>query len=156
MEYEIESNISNISLQTFDIKDRIDSSIVKTLDIKENITINNSTTSAIITSDIYGFEVMIDNLIINAIKYNKKDGFINISNKNNILYIEDSGFGIDTKNLFKVYDKYFQEDSLHQGFGLGLNIVKEYCDKYKIIIKIDSKEGVGTTFSLDYTAILEG
>ncbi|HIP13362.1 MAG TPA: HAMP domain-containing histidine kinase [Arcobacter sp.] len=154
MEYEISSNVSSINLSTFDIKDIINNSISKVSDIKENITISNNTISSNILSDIIGFEIMLDNLLINAIKYNKKDGFINISNKNNTLYIEDSGCGIDIKNIFKVYDKYFQEDNLHHGFGLGLNIVKEYCDKYKIIIKIESKEDIGTTFSLDYSSIV--
>ena len=154
MEYKISTNVESIILEQFDIRDIINSSISKIDDIKENITINNNITSSIVFCDLIGFEIMIDNLIKNAIKYNKKDGFINISNKNNILYIEDSGYGIDTKNIFKIYDKYFQEDKKHEGFGLGLNIVKEYCDKYKIIIKIDTKENIGTTFCLDYSSIV--
>jgi len=154
MEYEISSNVSNINLENCDIKDMISNSISKVSDIKNNISIIDKTSSSFVLTDTIGFETMTGNLIINAIKYNKKDGFIKISNQNNILKIEDSGYGIDTKNIFKVYDKYFQEDNLHQGFGLGLNIVKEFCDKYKIIIKIDSKEDIGTTFSLDYSAIV--
>ena len=156
MEYEISSKIDSIKLTTFDIKDIIDKSILKVEDIKQNIDIQNDIQSDVIKADIYGFEIMIDNLISNAIKYNKTNGYIKLSNKNNIIYIEDSGIGIDTKNIFKVYDKYFQEKLEHKGIGLGLNIVKEYCDKYKIVIKIDSQDGTGTIISLNYSDIVVG
>ncbi|MCK5294946.1 MAG: HAMP domain-containing histidine kinase [Arcobacteraceae bacterium] len=155
MEYEISSKIDSVQLISFDIKEIIDKSILKVQDIKQNITIQNNINSEMINSDIYGFEIMIDNLLSNAIKYNKKDGIIKLSNINHILNIEDSGYGIETKNIYKIYDKYYQEDIHHKGIGLGLNIVKEYCDRYKITIKIDSKENLGTTFKLDYKNIID-
>ena len=84
----------------------------------------------------------------------KKDGQIVLSNENHILKIEDSGCGIDTKNIFKIYDKYFQVDIENQGIGLGLSVVKEYCDKNNISIKIDSQEEIGTIFYLNYEKIV--
>jgi len=149
-EYEISSKIDKIKKEQFDIKDIIEKSIVKVDDIKQNITIETSLCSHIINADKFGFEVMIDNLLSNAIKYNKKDGFIKISQENNTLIIEDSGCGIDTKHIFQIYDKYFQVDIEAKGIGLGLSIVKEYCDKNQIDIKIDSKENKGTKFILHF------
>ena len=98
---------------------------------------------------MYGFEIVIDNLLSNAIKYNNPSGSIFISNIDGILEISDTGKGIEQKHLFEVYDKYFQIDSHNKGIGLGLSIVKEYCDKYNIKIQIESDKNKGTRFFLD-------
>jgi two-component system OmpR family sensor kinase len=155
MEYNINSKIDNVQTSTFDLKDEVTRSCKKFDDIKGKIIIENYVSSTNITTDKFGFAIVLDNLIANAIKYNKEDGFIKISNENNILKIQDSGVGIDTKNIMKVFDKYYQEDYEHVGIGLGLNIVKEFCDTHKIDIKIDSKENVGTTFSLNYSKLTD-
>lgn len=155
MEYEISSNIDKIPLEKFDIFEVVEKSIGKVEDIKKNIKIINQVKSDFIECDRYGFEVMVDNLLNNAIKYNKPDGKISISNENHILKIEDSGCGIETKNIFKIYDKYFQVDVETKGIGLGLSVVKEYCDKHNISLKIDSKEGIGTIFYLSYEKLLK-
>ena len=154
MEYEISSKIDKIQLEKFDISEIVAKSIRKVDDIKKEITITNSVTNDFIECDRYGFEVVVDNLLINAIKYNKPSGNIFLSNENHILKIEDSGCGIDTKNIFKIYDKYFQVDVATQGIGLGLSVVKEYCDKYNISLKIDSKEKEGTIFYLSYEKLV--
>jgi signal transduction histidine kinase len=154
MEYEISSKIDKIKSQKFDILEIAIKSISKVEDIKQTITIENNIKSDIVEGDMYGFIVVLDNLLSNAIKYNKQNGKIILSNENHILKVEDTGCGIDTKNIFKIYDKYFQIDIENQGIGLGLSVVKEYCDKNNIIIKIDSQEGMGTTFYLNYEKIL--
>lgn len=154
MEYSIKEQIDSVNLEIFDINDSIISSIEKFNDIKKDITINYEESSLLIETDKNGFEKTIDNLISNAIKYNKPDGSITISVVNGILQIQDTGIGIDTKNLFHIFDKYYQENSLSTGIGLGLNMVKAYCDKYKINIKIDSKLDEGTVFSLDLKGVM--
>ncbi len=154
MEYELTSKIDTIVAERFDISDLVLKSIQKVEDIKKNIIIENNLKSDYIKADMHGFMIVIDNLISNAIKYNKEDGKIIISNTNHILKVEDTGKGIDTKNIFKIYDKYFQIDIETQGIGLGLSVVKEYCDKHNISIKIDSKEGIGTIFYLNYEKLL--
>ena len=60
----------------------------------------------------------------------------------------NTGEKIDTKNLFLVFEKYFQESKENKGFGLGLSIVKEFCDKYKIPITIDVLEE-GNRFNIN-------
>lgn len=155
MEYGIKEQIDNVTVEKFDLNDIILKSCDKFKDIKKqkNITIQYENISFLVNCDKNGFEKVIDNLISNGIKYNKEDGNIFISLKENILIIKDTGVGIDTKNLFSIFDKYFQEDSNKSGIGLGLSIVKGYCDKYKIDIKIDSKVGEGTAFFLDLKEI---
>ncbi|MEA3512956.1 MAG: HAMP domain-containing sensor histidine kinase [Campylobacterota bacterium] len=154
MEYNIKEQIDTVIIEVFDIDEVIVKSIDKFKDIKKDITISYEKSSLTIRSDINGMEKVIDNLISNGIKYNKSNGTINISIQNNILKIEDTGIGIDTKELFHIFDKYYQENRLNNGIGLGLNIVKNYCDKYKIDIKIDSKLDVGTTFYLDLKGLV--
>lgn len=153
MEYNIKEQIDSVHCEIFDINDVIKKSIKKVEDVKKDIDIIYEEYSYMIETDKKGFEKSIDNLISNAIKYNKKNGQIKIYFIHNTLYIEDTGIGIDTKNLFHVFDKYYQENSLSSGVGLGLNMVKTYCDKYKIAIKIDSSINQGTTFGLDLKGI---
>lgn len=150
MEYEISSKIDKIRYQQFDILTIVQKSIDKIEDLKGGISIVNTAKSDIVNGDMYGFLIVVDNIISNALKYNKKDGKILISNENHILRVEDTGCGIDTKNIFKIYDKFFQVDIATQGIGLGLSVVKEYCDKNNIVIKIDANIGVGTIFYLNY------
>jgi signal transduction histidine kinase len=153
MEYNIKEQIDNITIEEFDIDDIIEKSLIKHNDIKGEITISYDKKPYIISADKNGFERVIDNLISNAIKYNKKDGKINISLAEDTLIIKDTGVGIDTKNLFQIFDKYYQEDTVSSGIGLGLNIIKAYCDRYKIDIKIDSKKDQWSVFSLNLKGV---
>lgn len=96
----------------------------------------------------------IDNLISNAIKYNiMENPIVEIKYKDNIFSVFNTGEKIDTKNLFIVFDKYFQENSSKDGFGLGLALVKEFCDKNKISINIDTLEN-GNRFNLNLKNLL--
>ncbi|MBD3841838.1 MAG: HAMP domain-containing histidine kinase [Campylobacterales bacterium] len=156
MEYDIKTHIDNVAVETFDISGVILKSIAKFDDIKNGISIDFQPSFFQIVADKNGFERVLDNLISNAIKYNKPNGSIRIYLENNKLFVKDSGIGIDTKDLFSVFDKYFQGDSLNQGVGLGLNIVKSYCDHYKISVQIDSQLDIGTTFVLDLSLIKSG
>ena len=149
MEYNIKDQIDKVNSEVFLIDEVITKSINKFQDIKKDITIEYSSSIVEIDTDKNGFEKIIDNLLSNAIKYNKSNGKIIISLENHILKIEDTGIGIDTKSLFYIFDKYYQENILNDGVGLGLNMVQKYCDKYKIDIKIDSILDKGSIFSLD-------
>lgn len=68
---------------------------------------------------------MIDNLISNAIKYNKKGGVISIILKANFLSIADTGCNFKVK--FKSYfDRYTRFNTDQGGFGIGLSLVKKF------------------------------
>ena len=119
-------------------------------DLKNDIKIEVDIEDITLCSDRNGFQKMLDNLISNALKYNlQKDGLIRISYKDKNLTIFNRGKEIDTKNLFVIFDQFFQEDSSKEGFGLGLYMVKEFCDKNRIAIQIEpSKEGNSFILSL--------
>ncbi|TQR60649.1 sensor histidine kinase [Campylobacter troglodytis] len=91
---------------------------------------------------------MLDNLISNAIKYNKKEGKITVSLDENTLSIKDSGYGIEEKNLNKIFDRYARFNKDQGGFGIGLSLVKSICEEYKIKLSCRSKPGEGSEFIL--------
>ena len=144
MEYSIKKEVNNIQKEEISIDEIINNSIDKFIDIKKNIKIIYNKTNLKIKTDKKGFQIVIDNLISNAIKYNKPNGSINIYTNKNKLYIKDSGIGIDIKNIFKVYDKYYQEKNTNIGFGMGLYTVKMFCDNNNIKLSINSKNNEGT------------
>jgi signal transduction histidine kinase len=103
----------------------------------------------IIKIDRIGFEKMIDNLLMNAMKYSAKESLIKVILKENTLMIIDEGIGMDETQLLRVYERYYQSDNRQEGQGIGLALVKAYCDDEEIEIQIQSEKGLGTTVSLN-------
>jgi len=99
--------------------------------------------------DRIGFEKMIDNLLMNAMKYSERTSAVSLYLEGYVLVIEDSGRGMDEAELLKVYERYYQGDSRSEGKGIGLALVKAYCDAEGIGIQIDSEKGKGTRVMLD-------
>jgi two-component system OmpR family sensor kinase len=93
---------------------------------------------------------LFNNIVSNAIKYNKMDGSIFISLKENKLIIKDNGIGIKEDKIGDIFKRYNRATSLQGGFGLGLNIVYEIAKKYNIKIEIDSIYNIGTTITLKF------
>ncbi|PCH96341.1 MAG: hypothetical protein COB85_03645, partial [Bacteroidetes bacterium] len=117
--------------------------------IKDNTTKN-------IISDERLLKTILRNLIENALKYRKsksQNSFVNISiaqGADNVkITIEDNGMGIPEKYQEKIYDMFFRATQLKSGTGLGLYIVKSALEKLDGSIKVESKEKVGTTFTLN-------
>jgi two-component system OmpR family sensor kinase len=93
---------------------------------------------------------VLDNLISNAIKYNKKGGFIKLRLKSNYFEIEDSGIGMsedEIKNIFKRYSRFHKSIG---GFGIGLNIVWEIIKEYDMKITVKSKPKEGTIIRVEF------
>lgn len=93
---------------------------------------------------------LIDNLISNAIKYNKKGGVISIILKANFLSIADTGCGISKSNLNHIFDRYTRFNTDQGGFGIGLSLVKKVCDDNDIKIICESVENQGSVFKLNW------
>lgn len=86
----------------------------------------------------------------NAIKYNKQKGNIEIALSKNILIIKDSGIGIDKNKIEDIFTRFYRATSQSGGFGIGLNIVKNICDKYSIKFDVKSKINQGSTFTFNF------
>ncbi|WP_417327351.1 sensor histidine kinase [Halarcobacter sp.] len=155
MEYQIKKEIDKIDITEFSLHELINNSLEKFADVKRDINIEVDLKSdVLLKSDINGFEKTIDNLLSNALKYNlEKDGVVKVSFEDTKLIFFNTGKEIDTKNLFIIFEKYFQENSDKEGFGLGLSMVKEFCDKNLISIKIEPTKN-GNKFILDLKNII--
>lgn len=122
----------------------------KPLALKKRININLKLEKFEYSINKDDFIRLLNNLISNAIKYNKISGNIDISLKNNELKISDTGIGINKNKLKDIYKRYYRATNEQGGFGLGLNIVNHVCNENNISIKVDSKENKSTTFTLKF------
>lgn len=93
---------------------------------------------------------LIDNILSNAIKYNKINGSIYIELTPNRLSIKDTGKGIKEEHIKLMFDRYARFDKIVGGFGIGLNIVKMICNEYDLTIDIKSKLGKWTEVSISW------
>ncbi len=115
---------------------------------------NNSTISA----DEYTLKQIFYNLIDNAIKYTdegKVEVVVYRNKKNNLVVdVIDTGIGIDEEYMPSLFDLFTQE---HQGYtrryegnGLGLALVQKYCELNNAKLKVKSKKGEGTVFTVEF------
>lgn len=102
---------------------------------------------------------ILGNLLRNSIRYNKEGGDLTVTIKRAEtgkprLTIADTGIGIAEENLERIFDRFFTVDKAHNGqgggFGLGLAVVKKICKRAGWEIRVESKLGEGTTFTLDF------
>ena len=96
------------------------------------------------------------NLVENAIKYNKNDGFVHVSlnadHKYLYVKVEDSGIGIPQEDQANIFERFYRVDKSHSremgGTGLGLAITRNAIILHRGSIKVYSVEGEGTTFTV--------
>lgn len=136
----ISSNI-DIMKQTASLKD-----ITLISDVPENI-------YACVDENM--LNTILRNLLSNAIKYTPRGGKVTVSvlenEKYTLINVIDTGIGIPedkVDGLFKISEKVLRKGTEgEESTGLGLLLVKEYVDKHKGEINVNSSEGKGTTFS---------
>ena len=97
-------------------------------------------------------ELILTNLVNNAIKYSPENTTIKVNAKavNDEMTIDviDAGIGIPEKEQKFVFNRYFRAENalLSQGTGIGLNIVKSHLENLGGTIAFTSKQNKGTTF----------
>ena len=101
---------------------------------------------------------MIDNLVQNAIRYNKKNGSVmvtvTIDDRHPVLIVEDTGIGIPKDQQERVFERFYRVDKSRSratgGTGLGLAIVKHIADIHSAEISLESTLGVGTKITVTF------
>lgn len=99
---------------------------------------------------------VIENLISNAIKYNKVDGEVEIklaeTDKNIQIEVRDTGMGIPKKDISRLFSRFFRaENAVHsetEGSGLGLYVVKKFVEGWGGRIMVESEMGKGSKFTV--------
>ena len=107
---------------------------------------------------------VLDNLISNAIKYNRPAGWVKVVARHDddhvVVQVSDSGIGIPPEEESRIFDRFYRIQSPEadgvEGTGLGLAIVKSVIEKHKGRIWVDSVPGEGSTFTLIQAAIVCG
>ncbi len=102
---------------------------------------------------------LVDNLLLNAVKYNVEDGSVRVGLEQRghsvVLEVADSGVGIAREHMAKIFNRFYQANLTGtgrlEGLGIGLSLVQEIVLLHKGDIRVASEPGQGTTF----TVILE-
>lgn len=112
-----------------------------------------------ITQDEKILELVLSNLLGNAIKYSPENTLIKFEIKleeDRIIFIvTDEGMGIPEKDQKHIFERYFRAENalLNQGTGIGLNIVKVHLENLGGCISFTSRESVGTKFLVELPLI---
>lgn len=116
---------------------------------QKNINLNVQIVEVQLRSSYKKVRKIIDNLLSNAIKYCDENGDVGVNLSSLALTISNGGAGIAKENLSRIFDLYARFDERNGGFGIGLHIVKTFCDELGFKISCKSKEGL-TEFRVEF------
>lgn len=107
-----------------------------------------------VLSDAKWLGFIVRQLLTNAVKYSNASDIIiesDLKDDHVRLTIQDAGRGIDPKDMPRIFDKGFTSTTSHQdsaATGMGLYLTQKVADALLIRIQVESKPGIGTTFTL--------
>ncbi|MDQ0734065.1 sensor histidine kinase [Arthrobacter agilis] len=98
----------------------------------------------------------VDNLLTNAVKYNRRGGSITLDARRRddglVIEVADTGIGIETEDLHQIFDRFFRSPSVRTtavpGVGLGLLITRTIVAEHRGSITVTSERGKGTCFTI--------
>lgn len=150
LDYMIKKQTKKEILQRFDLRELVLERVTFLSNLYSGAEFTSDLESFVINMDKIGLAKVIDNLIDNGVKYSKESKKITLSLHKGVLSIKDNGIGIDEVVLLRIFDRYYQNDDSMPGFGIGLSMVKRFCDTNRIKLNIESKKEQGTTIFLDF------
>jgi len=121
---------------------------------KINLSIDEGIPNIRIDGDAISQALM--NLLTNAVKFSPQSGEINVNLKRGkrevLLEVIDQGVGISPRDQKKIFDKFYRSQKKEvaetDGSGLGLTLVKFIADAHKGHVRVDSREGKGSRFTM--------
>ena len=148
-----------LNISSVNVNELIESVFKRLSPIAENSSVDlifESVRQVTADLDEIKFTLAITNLIENGIKYNHEGGYVkvnlNADYQNFIITVSDSGIGIPEEDQKSVFDRFYRVDKSHSreigGTGLGLSITKSAIVMHRGTIELDSKEDIGTTFTV--------
>ena len=154
---DLESEETRLEIQDFDLRQELEDIILgfRSQLKKRNVEVRNELPAALsVSADKEKIGRVLTNLIDNAIKFNKDQGWIRITsqpmNGHIKITVEDSGVGIPERDLSRIFERFYRVDKARSrelgGTGLGLSIVKHTIELHKGSVGVDSVEGTGSRF----------
>ncbi|HSD07218.1 sensor histidine kinase [Flavobacterium sp.] len=157
----LESGDLNLEFTKFDIVKLIQNvfDLLEMKADKNNITLafeNENIKPIFVNGDKDKIQQVVENLLVNSIKYGKDGGLtevsiVNLTNKKVLVRISDNGEGIEAQNVPRIFERFYRVDKsgsrTEGGSGLGLSIVKHIIEAHKEKIYVESEFGVGSEFS---------
>ena len=110
----------------------------------------------LVTGDREKIQQVVINLVVNAIKYGKENGFVEVGfedllNGKVVVRVKDNGEGIEQKNIPRLFERFYRVDKsgarTEGGSGLGLSIVKHIIEAHNGKIYVESEFNKGSEFS---------
>jgi len=150
LDYFIQKQMEKEAIETFDVAALVQERVEFLTPLYSNIKWEILTGELLVHADRIGLSKVIDNLIDNGVKYSTQAPQITLKIENRVLSICDQGCGMDEAALVKIFDHYYQSDKNMAGYGIGLGLVKRYCDKHEIKLRVESKLGIGTCIKLTF------
>lgn len=155
----MDSGNDKINISTVNINELVESTLKRLRPIAEvkNIEVVLESFRPVMADvDEVKFNMVVTNLVENAIKYNVTDGWVRVSLNADHQYfylkVADSGIGIEDDQQEHIFERFFRVDKARAretgGTGLGLSITKNIILLHKGTVKVHSKEGEGTTFTV--------
>jgi two-component system phosphate regulon sensor histidine kinase PhoR len=155
----------NLEFSEFDIVELIQNvfDLLEMKADKKNITLafeNYHIQPIFVKGDKDKIQQVLENLVVNSIKYGKEGGLtevsvINLTKKKVLVRVTDNGEGIERQNLPRVFERFYRVDKSGSrsegGSGLGLAIVKHIIEAHKEKIYVESEFGIGSEFSFTLT-----
>lgn len=156
---QLERGEISLAIETFDIN-KLTKEVIETAEVKAGnkqikISIKKGCDNPFyVLADRERIRQVLTNLIVNSVKYGKKDGETVIGfydmDENILIEVTDNGIGIEEQHLPRMFERFYRVDKSRSrdagGTGLGLAIVKHIIEAHKQTVNVRSTPGIGSTF----------
>lgn len=119
---------------------------------KIDLFLQTSHSKLLIIQDQEKTELILTNLISNALKFTPPKGEIHIetalNNETLILKVSDSGKGIPESEMEKIFDRFYSAGKTNSSSGIGLNLVQRVAELLNGTISVESQPGLGSSFTV--------
>jgi signal transduction histidine kinase len=156
---EVQAGALKLDLQTFPLKPVVDILVELYDEVAQDkhiTVIANVDSAGQITADRNRLQLVLSNLLDNAVKYTPNGGRVEITAEfppdEVRLNVRDSGIGIDADDLPRIWDRLYRADKSRsqRGLGLGLSLVKAFVDAHGGKATVTSQPGGGSLFTVTF------
>jgi signal transduction histidine kinase len=156
---EVQAGALKLDLQTFLLKPVVDLLVELYDEVaqEKNITVTATIDPAgQITADRNRLQLLLSNLLDNALKYTPNGGRVEVAADfapgEVRITVRDTGIGIDTDDLPRIWDRLYRADKSRsqRGLGLGLSLVKAFVDAHDGVATVTSQSGIGSIFTVTF------